>query len=174
MSGISYDLKKIKGFIFDVDGVLSPSVIQIGENGEPIRMANTKDGYALQLAIKHNYKIAIITGCTQQSVKNRYNALGIKDVYLGAANKITILKKWLDENSLIPDEVIYMGDDIPDLKCMRQVELSCAPYDACHEAREIAKYISPYSGGYGCVRDVIEQAMRAQGNWMKDDNALHW
>lgn len=168
MSGINYDLKKIKAFVFDVDGVLSPSTVPIGDDGQPERMANIKDGFALQLAIKCGFRIAIITGGKSEVVRLRYNSLGIEDVYLGAGKKIDIFHEWLKANDFEPEQVIYMGDDIPDLRCMREAGLACAPYDACHEARETAEYISRFSGGYGCVRDVIEQVLRAHGQWPSD------
>lgn len=174
MSAIDYDLKKIRAFVFDVDGVLSPSTVPMGEDGQPSRMVNVKDGYALQLAVKHGYKIAIITGAKTESVRHRYNALGITDIHLGASLKLDILRSWMESNSLHPDEVAYMGDDIPDLECMAMVGLPCAPADACHEARCAAKYISKAEGGYGCARDLLEQVMRARGDWMNTATAFGW
>lgn len=174
MSGINYELKKIRGFAFDVDGVLSPSTIPMSEQGEPMRMVNIKDGYALQLAVKHGYHIAIITGGRTESVRFRYEALGIRDIYLGAAHKIEIFKEWMSSKHLTPDEVAYMGDDIPDLTCMRLAGLPCAPHDACHDVRSAATYISHVNGGYGCVRDLVEQVMRAKGDWLKDAKAFGW
>lgn len=174
MSGINYDLSKIKGFVFDVDGVLSPSVIPMSEDGEPMRMANIKDGYALQLAAKYDYKMAIITGGNAQAIKNRFTVLGIKDIFQKASHKLDIFKKWIEDNNLKPEEVIYIGDDIPDLKCMRYAGLPCAPNDASWEARETALYVSRFNGGYGCVRDVVEQVLKAKGQWLKDDKAFGW
>lgn len=174
MSGISYDLSKIKAFVFDVDGVLSPSTIPLSEDGTPVRMANIKDGYALQLAVKAGYKIAIITGGDTENIRKRYEVLGITDIYLKASHKLEILKDWMQKNNLLPEAVIYMGDDIPDLKCMRHVGLPCCPYDAASEVRQTASYISPVPGGYGCARDVIQQVMAAAGEWLKDDKAFGW
>ena len=174
MSGIYYDLKKIKAFAFDVDGVLSPSVIPMSPEGEPLRMANIKDGYVLQLAVKLGYKIAIITGGNTIAVKNRYEALGIKHIYQKASHKIGIFQDWMKANSLQPEEVLYMGDDIPDLKCMREAGLPCAPRDAAWEARESAIYVSKYDGGYGCVRDVVEQVLKANDQWLSDAHAFGW
>lgn len=171
---INYNLTIIKGLVFDVDGVLSPATVPMNDNGEPQRMVNIKDGYALQLAIKEGYKIAIITGSTTESVRHRYEALGIKDIYLGASNKLEVLKKWLAEVDLSAENVLYMGDDIPDLQCMERAGLSCTPADGCIEARKIACYTSHVNGGYGCARDVIEQVMKANGNWMKDTTAFGW
>lgn len=174
MSSINYDLKRIKAFVFDVDGVLSPSVIPLGTDGMPTRMANIKDGYALQLAAKLDYPMAIITGGDSIAVKKRFTILGIKDIYLKAGHKIDILKNWIEQNGLQPEEVIYFGDDIPDLKCMRYVGLACAPRDAAWEARETANYVSRFDGGYGCVRDVLEQVFKAKGEWLNDANAFGW
>lgn len=174
MSGINYDLTKIKAFAFDVDGVLSPTVIPLSEDGTPLRMANIKDGYVLQLAVKLGYRIAIITGGDTQSVKNRFGALGIEDIYLEAACKIDIFKNWMECNRLKPEEVVYMGDDIPDLKCMRLAGLPCAPRDAAREICETAIYISKYDGGFGCVRDVVEQVIRANGQWLSPTHSFNW
>lgn len=174
MSGINYNLTKIRGFAFDVDGVLSPSTIPMSEHGEPMRMVNIKDGYAMQLAAKLGYHIAIITGGKTESVRYRYEALGISDIYLGASHKIGIFREWMQSRALTPEETVYMGDDIPDLRCMHEAGLACAPADACHEARAAATYVSRINGGYGCGRDIIEQVLRARGDWMKDDNAFGW
>lgn len=174
MSGINYDLTKIKGFVFDVDGVLSPSVIPLSEDGYPQRMINIKDGYALQLAAKLGYKMAIITGGDSIGVKNRFLALGLKDVYLKASHKLEIFKEWMKKENLDKDEVVYIGDDIPDLRCMRVCGLPCAPRDAAWEARETAVYVSRFDGGYGCVRDVLEQVMKAKGEWLHEDHAFGW
>ncbi len=174
MSRINYDLRQIKGFVFDVDGVLSPSTIPIGEDGNPTRQANIKDGYALQLACKLGYHIAIITGAKSEAIKRRYEALGIPHVYIGAEVKIGIFNDWLKEVGLTADEVIYVGDDIPDYEIMQVVGLPCCPHDAAVEIQAISKYISPITGGYGCVRDIVEQVLRAQDNWMKDRKAFGW
>lgn len=171
---IDYDLTKIKAFAFDVDGVLSPSTIPLGEDGYPRRMANIKDGYALQLAIKKGYRIAIITGGREEAVRIRFASLGIKDIYMDTSKKLPVLKEWMRKVDLSPEEVVYMGDDIPDLPCMRHVGLPCAPYDACWEAKETAIYISKFSGGYGCGRDILEQVMKAQDNWLNDTEAYGW
>lgn len=169
-----YDLTKIRAFAFDVDGVLSPSTIPLGEDGYPRRMVNIKDGYALQLAVKKGLKICIITGGTGEAVRKRFEGLGIRDIFMGSSKKLPILKEWMDREKLSPEEVVFMGDDIPDLPCMRYVGLPCAPYDACWEAKETALYISRHSGGYGCVRDILEQTMKARGMWLTDAEAFGW
>lgn len=174
MSAIDYDLKKITSFAFDVDGVLSPSTIPLGRDGIPRRMVNIKDGYALQLAVKRGYKIVIITGCTEEAVRVRFSALGISDIYLGSSMKLPVLTRWMEDNGVSAEEIIYMGDDIPDLQAMRHAGLPCAPQDAAAEARMTARYVSRFSGGYGCVRDIIEQVMKAQGNWLDSADAFGW
>lgn len=174
MSSINYDLTKIKGFAFDVDGVLSPSVIPMSETGEPLRMANIKDGYVLQLAVKLGYDLAIITGGNTRAVKTRFEALGFKDIYMKASHKLEIFEAWMSKRNLKPEEVVYFGDDIPDLKCMRLAGLACAPRDAAREACETSTYVSRFDGGYGCVRDVVEQVLRAKGEWLSDAVAFGW
>lgn len=174
MSGINYDLTKIKGVAFDVDGVLSPSTIPMSEEGQPMRMVNIKDGYALQLAVKCGLKIAIITGGNARATEVRYNALGITDIFQQAAKKLPVLQEWMSNNNLKPEEVAYMGDDIPDLQCLRHIGLPSCPYDAVWEVKSTSLYISPFSGGYGCGRDLLEQILKAKGQWMKDAHAFGW
>lgn len=174
MSSIAYDLTKIRGVAFDVDGVLSPSTIPTSETGEPLRMVNIKDGYALQLAVKLGLKIAVITGGNSRGTEVRYRGLGITDIYMGASVKINIFRQWMDSNGLLPEEVAFVGDDIPDLQCMELAGLSVAPADACHDIKERATYISPIVGGHGVARDFLEQLLRAQGKWLTDAKAFGW
>lgn len=174
MSKINYDLTKIKGIVFDVDGVLSPSTIPLGIDGTPSRMVNIKDGYALQLAIKHGYKIAIITGADSEAIKKRFFALGITDVYLKASMKIPILEEWMEKEDLLPENVAYVGDDIPDYEAMQFVGLPICPSDAAIDIKGIATYISTVKGGEGVGRDVLEQIMRVNGDWMTTDKAFGW
>lgn len=174
MSRIDYPLTEIRAIAFDVDGVLSPSTIPLGPDGTPSRMVNIKDGYALQLAVKHGYRIAIITGADSEAIKVRFNGLGITDIILKAAHKLPILKQWMEENSLEPHQVAFVGDDIPDMECMRHVGLSVAPRDAAEDILGIARYISPRDGGYGVARDLLEQIMRAKGEWLQSEKAFGW
>lgn len=174
MSRIAYDLAKIKAVAFDVDGVLSPSTVAMGNDGVPCRMVNIKDGYAIQLAVKLGLKISIITGADTQSIITRYGALGVSDVYLRSASKLPILQKWMDDNSLKTYEVAYVGDDIPDLTAMAAVGLPVAPRDAAPEVRDAACYISPVCGGYGVARDLLEQILKAKGQWLSDAHAFGW
>lgn len=173
MSSINYDLKKIKAFVFDVDGVLSCDVIPLHPNGDPMRTVNIKDGYALQLAVKKGYHVAIITGGYTESVKIRFSRLGITYIYMGSAIKVHDFNDFMEKTGLQPEEVMYAGDDIPDLEVMRLVGLPVAPADAAPEIKKIAKYISHKNGGEGIARDIIEQTMKAQGHWMGDE-AFGW
>lgn len=174
MTMIPYDLTKIRAFVFDVDGVLSPNMVPIDANGAPARMANVKDGYALQLAVKHGYKIAIITGADTQEVLKRYRLLHINDIFLKAGEKLPKLEQWMAENDLRPEQVAYCGDDVPDLPCMRLAGLSIAPADASADAKEAATYVSSIQGGHGIARELIEQTMRARGEWLHVDTAYGW
>lgn len=172
---INYDLKKIKGLAFDVDGVLSTDHVLLSEDAaQPMRTANTKDGYALQLAVKSGLNLAIITGGRSEAVRTRYVSLGLQNVFLGVSVKIQCFNDWLEESGLQPEEVLYMGDDIPDYEVMRACGLPCCPADAAPEIKSIATYISDRCGGMGCVRDVVEQVLRAQGKWMDDSTAFGW
>ena len=174
MSSINYDLSKIKGFAFDVDGVLSPSVIPLHPNGEPMRCVSVKDGYALQLAITRGYQVAVITSGNSEAVRKRLVGLGVQTVILGADMKLQFFEEWLKNTGLKPEEVVYAGDDIPDYEAMQHAGLSVAPADAAPEIKEIAKYISPLNGGQGVGREIIEQVMKAKGEWLADKNAFGW
>lgn len=171
---INYDLRKVKAIIFDLDGVLSAETISLGTDGTPLRTVNIKDGYAIQLAIKLGLHIAIITGCKIESVRLRYEGLGMKDIYLGAAVKIVTYEEFLSKYELKDEEVMYMGDDIPDLEVMRRVGCPVCPKDACAEIKAVAVYVSDFKGGYGCGRDVIEQTLKAQDKWLQDERAFGW
>lgn len=171
---INYDLKKIKALVFDVDGVLSAETILLHPGGEPMRTVNIKDGYALQLAVKMGLHVAIITGGRTGAVRKRYEGLGLRDVYLGCAVKIKTYDEFLEKHALTDEEVLYMGDDIPDYEVMKRCGCPCAPSDAAPEIKDVAVYISHQKGGYGCGRDVIEQVLKVQGKWLKDEKAFGW
>ncbi len=173
MSIIQYDLTKIKAFIFDVDGVLSCQTIPLSSAGEPLRTANIQDGYALNLAVKNGYGVAIITGGNTQAVKIRYQSLGITDIYMKSAFKINDYRHYISKTGYTPEEIVYIGDDIPDYPVMREVGLPVAPADAAPEIKQIAQYISPVKGGCGVARDVIRQVLIAQGKWMNEE-AFGW
>lgn len=170
---INYDLTKIRALAFDVDGVLSNNqVLLLG--GQPARTANIKDGYALQLAVKCGLQLVIITGGKQEAIRERYMGLGIADVFMGVSRKIDVYEEWLLSNNLQAEEVIYMGDDIPDFEVMQKCGCPCCPADAASEIKAISTYISPQKGGEGCVRDVIEQVLKSQGKWLQEATAFGW
>lgn len=174
MSTIPYDLERIKAFVFDVDGVLSPNIVPVGPDGNPSRMANVKDGYAMQLAQKHGFYIAIISGADSPVVARRFELLGLNDVFMKVSHKLPLLKEWAASKGLMAEEICYVGDDIPDIPCMRFAGLSIAPADASVDAKMAANYISPISGGGGIAREVIEQTMRSVGEWLREDTAYEW
>jgi 3-deoxy-D-manno-octulosonate 8-phosphate phosphatase (KDO 8-P phosphatase) len=164
---ISYKqiLHKINTFIFDVDGVLTNGMLTIMPDGELVRHMNVKDGYAMKLALNKGFRVCIISGGTNQAVKSRLAALGIEDIYLGAHDKIKQYQEIIEKYNLQAENILYMGDDIPDLPVMTKVGLSCCPNDAVPEIQQISKYISNKKGGEGCVRDVIEQVLKVNGKW---------
>lgn len=167
-------LNNIKAFAFDVDGVLSAGCMPLGPDGLPMRMINIKDGYAIQHASKLGYPIAIITGGRVEAVRLRFEGLGCSDIYLGASNKIVQFEEFLKKHNLKAEEVMYMGDDIPDYEVMTRCGIACAPADAAPEIKAIAHYISDRNGGEGCGRDVIEQVLKAHGKWMHNTDAYAW
>ncbi|MCI7311032.1 MAG: HAD-IIIA family hydrolase [Prevotella sp.] len=171
---INYDLKKIKAIIFDVDGVLSSEIVNLASDGEPLRTANIKDGYAIQLAQRLGLRIAIITGGNTDSVRIRYEKLGLEDIYMKAAVKITCYDDFLQKYGLQDNEVMYMGDDIPDYEVMQRCGCPCCPQDASPDIKKISLYVTSCKGGHGCARDVIEQTLRAQNKWMNDKIAFGW
>lgn len=166
-------LGKIKAFVFDFDGVLSDGKVWVYDNKEVVRCTNVKDGYALQYAVKKGYTIALISGAKSSSIDNRMKALGVKQIYTGSANKMTTYDKFLADNDLKPDEVLIMGDDIPDYEILKKCGVATCPADAAIEIKEIVDYISIFKGGEGCVRDVIEQTLRLHGMWFHPD-AVNW
>ena len=171
---INYDLSKIKAIIFDIDGVLSAETITLASDGLPMRTVNIKDGYAIQLAVKHGLRIAIMTGAKVESIRVRYEGLGVEDIYVGCSVKVRTYEAFLEKYGLKEEEVMYMGDDIPDLEVMRRVGCPVCPKDAAWEIQEASVYVSHLKGGYGCGRDVIEQVLRAHGKWVMDEKAFGW
>ena len=171
---INYDLKKVRAIIFDVDGVLSAETVPMSQEGEPLRTVNIKDGYAIQLAQKSGLRIVILTGGNTESIRERYERLGVEDIYMGCIVKIEKYEQVKHAYGLSDDEIIYMGDDIPDYEVMKRCGCSCCPADACRDIKAISRYISSIKGGYGCGRDVLEQVLRAQGKWLSDEKAFGW
>jgi 3-deoxy-D-manno-octulosonate 8-phosphate phosphatase (KDO 8-P phosphatase) len=173
MTNYKERLSGITTFVFDYDGVFSDGVVYITESGEQLRTTHSRDGYALQLAIKNNYRICIITGAWSTGIVERFRKIGIHDVFIGATNKLEVFNDFCAKNNLSEEEVLVMGDDIPDYQMLQKAWVACCPSDAVWEIRNIVDYISIYPGGKGCVRDIIEQVMRLRGHWMQDD-AFHW
>ena len=171
---INYDLQKIKAVVFDVDGVLSASTIQMDGKGEPVRTINIKDGYAMQLAVKHGIRLAIMTGGHNENIRFRYEYLGVKDVYINCSMKIRTWEELLSQYDLHEEEIIYVGDDIPDYEVMKRAGCPCCPKDACTEIKEISTYVSDYEGGHGVARDILEQVLKAQGKWVLNEKAFGW
>lgn len=162
------DLRNIRAFIFDVDGVLSRQSQNLTPEGELIRTSCTKDGYAIMYAIRKGYTIAIISGGGAPGVRERFEKLGLKpeDIYLKVPNKIEALEEIMQRYALSAEEIMYMGDDIPDYNVMTRVGIPVCPLDACEEIKSVARYISDLPGGEGCVRDVMSQVLKARGDWM--------
>jgi 3-deoxy-D-manno-octulosonate 8-phosphate phosphatase (KDO 8-P phosphatase) len=158
-------LKNITTFIFDVDGVLSDGTVLLLPDGDQARNMNIKDGYAIQHAVKKGYQVCIISGGGSEMVKKRLNGLGVSDVYLKISDKKDKYEDYLYSNSLSHQEILYMGDDLPDYEVMKMVGVASCPDDAAAEIKSICHYVSPQKGGYGCVRDVIEQVLKIQGKW---------
>ncbi len=165
-------LNHIKAFAFDVDGVFS-DMLMLHPSGELMRTMNVKDGYAVQYARRKGYPIAIITGGNTESIRIRFAVLGVNDIYLKSSDKILDLEDFAKRNQLTFDQILYMGDDIPDIEVMRRSGAAACPADAATEIKEIADYISHKGAAKGCVRDVIEQTLRVQGRWMEAD-AHRW
>ncbi len=163
-------LTKITCFAFDLDGVLTDGRVHISESGEQLRTMNIKDGYALQLAIKKGYRVLIISGGKSETVLKRLHGLHIKDVFLGVPNKMEVLTGYQQEHQLSSEEILYMGDDVPDKAVMQYCGIACCPYDAVDEIRSVSLYISDKKGGEGCVRDVIEKVLRIRSDWNTEDS----
>ena len=173
MENYKSQLNRITTFCFDVDGVFTDGIVYLMPGGDQIRTANVRDGYAVQLAIKKGYRIAIISGGRSEEVRTRFEGLGVTDIFLGSSDKVAVFNKYAADNNLSMEEICYMGDDIPDYRVMQLAGLPCCPQDAAPEIRSISRYLSTFAGGQGCVRDILEQTMRVQGKWF-DDEAHFW
>ena len=173
MTGIESLFSQITTFIFDFDGVMTDGSVFCDFDGHPLRASNVKDGYALQLASKLGYNVAVISGAVCPSTIVRMNSLGVTDVFTGIPDKVLKLNEYIQTKGLKPEEIIFMGDDIPDLNVMQCVGLPACPADAVPEVQKISKFISERLGGKGAVRDVIERVLKAQGKWMTAE-AYSW
>jgi 3-deoxy-D-manno-octulosonate 8-phosphate phosphatase (KDO 8-P phosphatase) len=162
--------RSIKLFVFDVDGVLTNGILLLLETGEMARTMNIKDGYALQLAVKKGYRVLVISGGESPAVERRLNKLGIRDVFMGITDKKEVLSRFAEKHGIKREELLYMGDDMPDFTAMKSAGLPCCPADAVPEIRGISSYISPVAGGQGCVRDVIEKVLKLNQHWDTDDS----
>ncbi|MCI2228352.1 HAD-IIIA family hydrolase [Polaribacter sp. MSW13] len=166
-------LPNINTLIFDVDGVLTNGIVTIMPDGELVRNMNIKDGYALKTAVDKGFNVCIISGGKNEGVRTRLSNLGIKDIYLGAHDKIKQYNELVKKYNLQSENILYMGDDVPDFPVMKLVGMPCCPNDAAREIQQISKYISDKKGGEGCVRDIIEQILRVQGKWENNFNAKY-
>ena len=160
-----FKLKEIKTFVFDVDGVFTNNTILCGEGGEMLRMMNVVDGLAIKRALEKKYTIVIITGGGDLGVKKRLQYLGVQNIFDKTFEKADCLLKFTKENNINLSEVLYIGDDLPDLEAMKICGLKCCPKNSAHQIKEIAEYISSKNGGEGVVREMIEKVMKVQGNW---------
>ncbi len=170
MAFFKNELKNIRAFVFDVDGVLSKDTSPLNEEGDPVRTANVKDGYAIRGALASGFQVAIITGGFVERVKLRYQKLGVEHYYDNVNDKVEFLDDFITKTGIPAENMLYMGDDLVDYKVMKVVGVPTCPVDAVPEIKEISKYISDKKGGEGCARDVIEQVLRAQGKWMDSDS----
>lgn len=165
MLNFKQKLNSITTFMFDIDGVLTDGKVLVMESGEMVRNLNSKDGYALHMAVSKGYRIAIISGGNNVAVKNVLKRTGIEDVFIGQHDKLGCYTEYTTAQGLKDEEVLFMGDDLPDHEVMSRVGIAACPADAAQEIKEICIYVSPKKGGEGSVRDVIEQVMKAQGKW---------
>ena len=165
MGNFKEEIAGIRAFAFDVDGVFTTGEITVFPNGDFIRTYNAKDGYSVALALRRGYRVAIISGGCGKTLETRFRMLNVTAIYTQVHDKIEVLKEFMAEHGLERSEVLYMGDDLPDIEAMRYCGLAVAPADAVPEVIEAAHYVSRFDGGRGCVRDTIEQVMRARGDW---------
>lgn len=163
-------LKKVTIFIFDMDGVLTDGQLLLTENNMWLRSMNIKDGYALQAAVKAGYQVMVLSGSNSEPVSLRLQKLGLVHIFMSVKNKKEFLLDFLLKNNIANEEILYMGDDMPDMECMKMAGVAACPLDAVPDIRAIAAYISPLAGGKGCVRDVIEKVMKLNGDWNADAN----
>lgn len=167
-------LKHITTFIFDYDGVLTDGKVILQNDGEGLRTAHVRDGYAMQYAIKKGYRVAIISGGRSEAITKRFEALHIYDVFMGVGHKLEVYEDYLKTNSIGHDEVLFMGDDIPDYHLMTRAGVATCPANAAQEIKDVSDYVSAIKGGEGCARDVIEQVLKVQGKWFDTEVAFLW
>lgn len=173
MNDLNNLLSGVTTFIFDYDGVMTDGTVYMDSSGDPLRTSNVKDGYAIQLAGKLGYHLAVISGAVVTNITKRLNMLGVKDVFTGVPDKVLKLEEYMAQYHLDPKQIVFMGDDIPDLRVMRRVGVPACPADAADEVKQISAFVSSRPGGRGCVRDIIEQTLKVQGKWMTAE-AYSW
>ena len=161
-------MNDITTFVFDVDGVLTDGSVFVSNEGEMLRTMNIRDGYAMKAAIESGYHVCIISGGSNEGVRVRLRNLGITDIHLGTPDKVETFKEYTDVYNINPEQVLYMGDDIPDYHVMKNVGLPCCPSDAVPEIKQVARYIAIAKGGAGCVREVIEKTLKLNNHWEID------
>lgn len=166
MSNYKLMLKQIKGFVFDVDGVFTDGQVYLVSGHKFVRSVNIKDGFAVQHAVKMGFHVAIITGGNSREVRKRFEYLGVKDIYMHSAVKLNDYENFRKKYHLEDENILFMGDDLPDYEIMCRAGLPTCPADAAHEIQEVSKYISNKKGGEGCARDVIEQVLRIHDKWL--------
>lgn len=173
MGNFKEDIAKVEAFVFDVDGVFTDGSITPLADGDFLRSYNSKDGYSISYAVKQGYKVFIVTGGRGDILHKRFSYLGVTELHLSVSDKISILNDIVARHGLNPENVLFMGDDIPDLESMRAVGIPVCPSDAASEIIEASRYVSEFAGGKGCVRDIVEQVLRAQGNWARHLKGIH-
>ncbi|PIF34793.1 3-deoxy-D-manno-octulosonate 8-phosphate phosphatase (KDO 8-P phosphatase) [Flavobacterium sp. 9] len=166
-------MNDITTFVFDVDGVLTDSSVFVTNEGEMLRTMNIRDGYAMKAAVESGFNVCIISGGSNEGVRIRLRNLGINDIHLGVPDKVATFKEYTETYNIKPEQVLYMGDDIPDFHVMKLVGLPTCPQDSSPEIKNICRYVSHVKGGKGAARDVIEQVMKVQGKWMEHFSGKH-
>jgi len=172
MGNFKEDIARIEAMIFDVDGVMTDGRIIPTAEGDFIRCYNCKDGYALAYAIRHGYRVCVITGGYGKILEHRLRMLGMQDFYIDCMDKISTLREYMKKYNLNPENVLYMGDDIPDLECTREMGMPVCQADSAAEVIECSRYVSEFEGGRGAVRDIVEQVLRARGDWAKSSEGV--
>ncbi len=173
MGNFKEEIAAVRAFVFDVDGVFTDGGIIVTPAGDFIRKYNAKDGYAVAYAIRKGYPVAVITGGRGATLRIRFEMLGVTRLYDNCADKLVRLKEFMAEFGLRPEEVLFMGDDIPDREAMMHVGVPVCPADAVSEIVEVSRYVSEFRGGEGCIRDVVEQVLRARGDWARDSRGMN-
>ncbi len=169
MGNFKEDIARVRGFVFDVDGVFTDNRLAILPDGEFVRSYNSKDGFVIRQLVKKGYPVCIISGGKGRALELRFEMLGVTDVYLDCFEKLDRLERFMAKHGLEADQVLFMGDDVPDIPPMRRVGMPVCPADAAIDVKAVSRYVSAYAGGEGCVRDVVEQVLRARGDWDPDN-----